>query len=233
VSERTEIRVLIVDDHVVLRKGIAFSLLAFENIEVVAEASTGEQAILLCQALTPDVVLMDVHMPGMGGIVATRVVRDTCPHTQVIALDGFEEGRLVQETILAGAIGCLLKDAPAEELVRAIHQAHHGTPVMAPGAAQALVRQVQARSPQIGHDLTQRERDVLGLVTEGRSNEAIAERLVITPATVKFHVHRIRIKLGTANRTQMAVLALQHQLVDPAAGAATGRGESRTAYPQA
>ena len=212
-SDLQRSRVVIVDDHAVLRKGIAFLLLAVEDVEIVGEAGTGEEAILLCQALAPDVVLMDLRMPGMGGVAATRTIRDTCPETQVIALTGFEEGNLVQDVLQAGAIGCLLKDVLADDLVKAIRQARHGTPVLAPAAAQALVKCVQTRPPQLGHDLTEREREVLVLLTEGRSNGAIAERLVVTPATVKFHVRSIRSKLGTTSRTETAVLALQHQLV--------------------
>jgi NarL family two-component system response regulator LiaR len=204
---------MIVDDHTVVRKGIAFSLLAFDDIEVVGEAGTGEEAVELCQSQAPHVVLMDLRMPGMGGVAATRAFRELCPETQVIALTGFEEGNLVQDVLQAGAIGCLLKDVLAEDLVRAIRQANHGTPVLAAAAAQALVKCVQTRPPLLGHDLTEREREVLALLTEGCSNGAIAERLVVTPATVKFHVRSIRSKLGTTSRTETAVLALQHQLV--------------------
>lgn len=212
-DNRQRIRIMIADDHTVLRKGIAFSFLSFEDIEVVGEASTGEEAILRCQDLAPDVLIMDLRMPGMGGVPATRILREVCPETQVVALTGFDDGSLVEEVLLAGAIGCLLKDVLPDDLAEAVRQAHDGTPVLAPAAAQALVKRVKTRPPQVGHDLTEREREVLALLTAGCSNSAIAERLVITPATVKFHVRRIRTKLGTTSRTETAVLALQLRLV--------------------
>lgn len=228
-SEADRTRVLVVDDHIVLRKGIVFSLLSYDDIEVVAEAATGEEAILVCQGLAPDVVLMDLHLPGMGGCAATRTIRDICPDTQVIALTGFEEGHLVQDVLQAGAIGYLIKDIQADHLAEAIRKAHLGRPSLAQAAAQALVQGMRSRPPQLGQDLTEREREVLALLVEGCSNGAIAERLVITSATVKFHVRTIRTKLGSVSRTQTAVLALQHQLVDVPAGAASARAEARLA----
>jgi two-component system, NarL family, response regulator LiaR len=226
VSDLGPTRVMIVDDQAILRSGIAFSLATFDEVEVVAEANSGEEAILLCEGLTPDVVLMDVRMPGMGGVAATRTIRDTCPATQVVALTAFEEGNLVQDVLQAGAIGCLLKDVLADELVNAVRKAHLGMPVLAPAAAQALVRGVQSRPSQLGHDLTDREREVLALLMEGSSNGSIAERLVVTPATVKFHIRSIRSKLGTSSRTETAVLALQHRLGKAVASAPHGYADS-------
>lgn len=207
------IRVLQVDDHVVMGNGIRFSLLAFPDIEVIAQATSGEEALALCEQLHPDVVLMDLIMPGMGGVAAIAALHAQWPDTQVIALTSFEEGSLVEEALRAGAIGYLLKDVSVDELVKAIRLARRGIPILAPAAAQALVHTVTARPPKIGQDLTEREREVLGLLTEGLSNQQIAERLVITPATVKFHTRSIRSKLGTTSRTETVVLALQHHLV--------------------
>ncbi|HEX8035038.1 MAG TPA: response regulator transcription factor [Ktedonobacterales bacterium] len=207
------IRVLQVDDHVVMGNGIRFSLLAFPDIEVIAQATSGEEGLALCEQLHPDVVLMDLIMPGMGGVAAITVLHAQWPEVQVIALTSFEEGSLVEEALRAGAIGYLLKDVDVDELGKAIRLARRGIPILAPMAAQALVHAVAARPPKIGQDLTDREREVLGLLAEGLSNQQIAERLVITPATVKFHTRSIRSKLGTSSRTETVVLALQHHLV--------------------
>lgn len=208
-------RVLVVDDHTVVRNGITFSLLAFADLDVVAQACTGEEALALCAEaeVPPDVVLMDLLMPGMGGVAAIRALHDAYPQVQIIALTSFQEGSLVEEALQAGAIGYLLKDVAVEELAKAIRLAHSGMPILAPAAAQALVHTVVRRPPTLGQDLTDREREVLGLLTEGLSNQKIAERLVITPATVKFHTRSIRSKLGTSSRTETVVLAIHHHLV--------------------
>lgn len=214
-QEPRSTRVLIVDDHTVVRNGIAFSLLAFSDLEVVAQASTGEDALKLCAEaeVLPDVVLMDIFMPGMGGVATIRALHATYPQIHVIALTSFQEGSLVEEALQAGAIGYLLKDVAVEELAKAIRLASRGMPILAPAAAQALVHTVVRRPPAIGQDLTDREREVLALLAEGLSNQQIAERLVITPATVKFHTRSIRSKLGTSSRTETVVLALNNHLV--------------------
>ncbi len=206
------IRVLQVDDHVVMGNGIRFSLLAFPDIEIVGQATSGEEALALCGQLHPDVVLMDLIMPGMGGVAAISALHAQWPEVQVVALTSFEEGSLVEEALRAGAIGYLLKDVSVDELAKAIRLAQRGIPILAPMAAQALVHAVAARPPKIGQDLTERERQVLGLLAEGMSNQQIAESLVITPATVKFHTRSIRSKLGTTSRTETVVLALKHHL---------------------
>lgn len=207
--------VLIADDHTLVRNGIVFSLLAYTDIEVVGEASTGEEALNICAEsdVLPDVVLMDLLMPGMGGVATIRALHNTYPQVQVIALTSFQEGGLVEEALQAGAIGYLLKDVAIEELAKAIRLAARGMPILAPAAAQALVHTVVRRPPPIGQDLTEREREVLGLLAEGLSNQQIAERLVITSATVKFHTRSIRSKLGTSSRTETVVLALNNHLV--------------------
>lgn len=207
------IRVLHVDDQVIMRNGIQFSLLAFPDIEVIAQASSGEEALELCAQLHPDIVLMDLIMPGMGGVSTITALQAQWPEIRVIALTSFQEGSLVEEALQAGAIGYLLKDVAVDDLAKAIRLAQRGMPVLAAAAAQALVHVVTARPPKLGQDLTERERQVLGLLAEGLSNQQIAERLVITPATVKFHTHSIRSKLGASSRTEMVVLALQNHLV--------------------
>lgn len=206
-------RILIVDDHPIVRKGITFSLQPFEDLEIVAEASTGEEAMQVAQTLHPNVVLMDLLMPGMGGIAAIRSLHETVPEVQIIALTSFREGSLVEEALVAGAIGYLLKDVAVDELVKAVRLARQGVPTLAPAAGQALVKMVASGPPALGHDLTDREQQVLALMAKGLSNQQIADQLVITPATVKFHTRSIRSKLGTGSRTETVILALQHHLV--------------------
>jgi two-component system, NarL family, response regulator LiaR len=206
-------RILIVDDHPIVRKGIASSLQPFDDLEVVAEASTGEEAVQVAPTLRPNVVLMDLLMPGMGGIAAIRSLHESVPELQIIALTSFREGSLVEEALVAGAIGYLLKDVAVDELVKAVRLAQQGVPTLAPAAGQALVKMVASSPPALGHDLTDREQQVLSLMARGLSNQQIADQLVITPATVKFHTRSIRSKLGTGSRTETVVLALQHHLV--------------------
>ena len=211
-TEATTIRVMIVDDHPVVRMGIRFALRAFSDIEVVGEAGSGLEAIDVGVQIQPDVVLMDLVMPGMNGVETTNTLREVCPKTHVLALTSFQEGQLVQEALHAGAIGYLLKDVSVDELARAVRLADQGQPSLAPAAGQALV-QTATQAPKLGHDLTEREREVLALLVEGLSNQHIAARLVISPATVKFHISSIRSKLRATSRTEVVILAMQHKLV--------------------
>lgn len=212
-TEEVPIRVLIVDDHAVVRRGLADFLLAEgEPLALVGEARDGPEAVSLCRQLRPDVVLMDLVMPGMDGATATRYIREACPAIQVIALTSFREQDLVQGALKAGAIGYLLKNVSAAELASAIRAAHAGRPTLAPEAAQALIRATQAPPPP-GHDLTPREREVLALMARGLSNTEIARRLVISASTAKFHVSSILSKLGAASRTEAVALAVQSHIV--------------------
>lgn len=211
-TETERIRVLIVDDHKVVRKGLRAFLVSYTDLELVGEADGGQQALLACQQFAPDVVLMDLMMPGMDGAQATERIRQAYPNIRVIALTSFPEEDLVEKALRAGAISYLLKNVEADELANAIRAAHAGQSTLAPEAARALI-QAHTRPPEIGHDLTEREREVLALMVEGISNQEIAERLVLSGSTIKFHVSNVLSKLGASSRTEAVSLALQHNLV--------------------
>ena len=213
-TETNPIRVMLVDDHAVVRSGLGAFLLAFDDLELVGEAGGGEEALRLCERFQPNVVLMDLVMPGMDGAAATRAIRERCPQIQVIALTSFKEKELVQGALEAGAIGYLLKNVTADELANAIRAAHDGKPTLAPEAAQVLI-QATREPPAPGFDLTGREREVLALMVKGLSNPEIADWLIVSPSTVKFHVSNILSKLGVAGRTEAVALAVQSGLVDP------------------
>lgn len=211
-NDKNPIRVILVDDHAVVRSGLSAFLMVFDDLDFVGEASGGEEAVRLCKELKPDVVLMDLVMPEMDGAAATRAIRENCPDTQVIALTSFKEQELVEGALKAGAIGYLLKNVSADELVNAIRAAHAGRPTLAPEAAHVLI-QASQNPLSVGFDLTSREREILALLVAGLSNPEIAEKLVISRSTVKFHVSSILSKLGVSTRTQAVKLAIQNKLV--------------------
>ncbi len=207
------IRVMLVDDHTMVRRGLATFLKAFDDLELVGEAADGDAAIQLCARIRPDVVLMDLVMPDVDGVTATRAIRQRFPLVQVIALTSFKDEKLVQNALQAGAIGYLLKDVSADQLAQAIRAARAGRVTLSPEAAQALV-QAAAQPPLPGHDLTERERAVLALMVEGLNNTEIAEKLVVSPATIKSHVSHVLAKLGVTSRTEAVALAVRYHLVD-------------------
>lgn len=211
-TEQEHIRVLVVDDHAVVRSGIEYSLLAIDDIELVGIAESGAEALRLCEKIQPEVVLMDMMMPEMNGVAATRAVLERCPGARVIALTSYQEGSLVQDALQAGAISYLLKDVSMEELAQAIRSAHAGRATLAPEAAQALA-EAATHPVDPGYDLTEREREVLGLIVEGKSNAEIADELSVSLSTARFHVSTILSKLGATNRAEAAALAVKHRLV--------------------
>ena len=205
------IRILIVDDHSVVRQGLQMFLALDPEIEVVGEVGNGAEAVEFVRKVKPDVVLMDLLMPVMDGIEATKMIRRDYPDTEVVALTSVLEDNAVVGAIRAGAIGYLLKDTEADELVRAIKAAAAGQVQLSPKAAERLMREV--RAPESPEKLTERETDVLRLLAEGRANKEIARELTISETTVKTHVSSILMKLDVPSRTQAALYAVRIGLV--------------------
>lgn len=211
--QTSPIRIMIVDDHEMVRSGLAVFLETCDDIKLVGEASNGEEALRLCIELEPDVLIMDLVMPGMNGIEATRAIRAQFSHIQIIALTSFKEEELVHSALQAGAISYLLKNVSIDELAGAIRNAYRGKSTLAPEATQILIESV-TRPSVPGHDLTDREHEVLALMVKGFSNRKIADYLTISSSTVKNHVSSILAKLTVASRSEAVGLAVQHKLVD-------------------
>lgn len=209
------IRVLLVDDHSVVRSGLGAFLMVFDDMTFVGEASDGKEAIAACQELQPDVVLMDLMMPVMDGVTATQEIRSRWPHIQVLALTSFKEDDLVQRVIRAGAIGYLMKNISADQLAAAIRSAVGGLPTLAPEAARSLILTGRQPVSASRFDLTDREKEVVSLMARGLSNLEIADRLVVSRSTVKFHVSSVLSKLGASSRTEAVAIALNNHLVEP------------------
>ncbi len=207
-----KIRVLVVDDHHMVRKGLIALFDNFDDFEVVGDAGDGQAGVMLAQRYKPDIVLMDMIMPGMDGSTATQLIRDSCPDTQVIALTSVSDDATIQSALKAGAISYLMKNVSVDELAQAVRKAHQGKSTLAPEATQALISATR-RPPEIGHDLSEREREVLSWLVEGLNNREIAERLMISNSTVKNHLSNIFSKMGTTSRTQAVALAVEHKIV--------------------
>ena len=207
------IRVLIVDDHSVVREGLRMFLVRDPDLEVVGEALDGADALEQARQLRPDVVVMDLLMPVLDGIAATRVIRRELPETEVLALTSVLESASVVEAIRAGAIGYLLKDTQAAELRKAIKAAAAGQVQLSPQASSYLLDAV--RTPELPEPLTSREMDVMRLLAQGQSNKEIARTLHLVEETVKTHVRHILAKLGVASRTQAVLAAMRLGIVSP------------------
>ena len=208
-----KIRVMVADDHGMVRKGIVAYLKNNPDLEIVGEAENGRDAVELAQKLAPDVILMDLQMPELDGIAATRLITKQHPHTRVIALTSFQERANVQDALQAGAISYLIKNVSGEDLAAAIRAAFAGRAMLAHEAVQALIQPAPAPDESLGHDLTAREREVLALLVKGMNNNEIADRLSVSHATAKAHVSNILSKLGVSNRAEAIAFALQQKLV--------------------
>jgi len=206
------IQVLLVDDHNVVRSGLATFLRAYEDLELVGEAKNGLEAIHLSQKVKPDVILMDLKMPEMDGVAATRAILASCPDIKIIAMTSFDEADLVHDVLAAGAIGYLLKNITADELAKAIRDAVSGRSTLSPEAAQVLIQATRS-TKQAPCDLTEREMEVLQLVVQGKSNQQIADAMVITLATVKAHISNILAKLQVSSRSEAIAHAIKNKIV--------------------
>jgi NarL family two-component system response regulator LiaR len=206
------IRVMLVDDHNVVRSGLATFLRAYDDLELVGEAKNGLEAVSLCRQQKPDVILMDLMMPEMDGIAATRAILADHPDIKIIAMTSFEEEELVHGVLAAGAISYLLKNVASDELSKAIRDAVSGRSTLSPEAAKVLV-QATRPSKQPLSDLTEREREVMNLVAQGHSNQKIADAMVISLATVKAHVSSILAKLQVSSRAEAIAFAVKNKLV--------------------
>jgi NarL family two-component system response regulator LiaR len=206
------IKVIVIDDHDMVRRGLAAYFKTYPDITLIEEAGDGREGVEICLELDPDVVLMDLIMPRMGGIEATRKICEKRPDIKVIALTSFQDKSMVQEAIRAGAISYLLKNVNGDNLAAAIQSANAGRGTLSPEITRELVS--SEHPSNIGDDLTQRELEVLALMVEGLTNPEIAERLTISRATASSHVSHILHKLDVSNRAEAIVLAVRSKLVD-------------------
>ncbi len=211
-----QITVLITDDHALVRNGVRMFLELQPDLLVLGEADSGETAVRMAAELVPDVVLMDLVMSGMGGVEATRQVKQVSPHSQIIVLTSYHEDEYIFPALRAGALSYVLKDVGPDELAETVRKAARGESVLHPRVAARVVQEIRGArrdTPNLFTDLSDRELDVLRLIADGLSNAAIAEKLVISEKTVKGHVSNILGKLHMLDRTQAAVYAWQQGLM--------------------
>lgn len=207
----SKIKVLVADDHLVVREGLVVMLQGAGEFDVVGQAFDGQEAISLAEKLRPDVILIDVQMPGIGGIEAIRQIKKRVPKAQVVVLSSFDQEEYIYQSIQAGAKGYVLKDSELEELLDVVRAAARGESLLPAHIATKLVRRVSAAKR--GHDLTKREYEVLCLMAKGMRNREIAKHLNITERTVKNHVTQVIAKLGVKSRTEAVTQALKEKLI--------------------
>ena len=207
------IQVYIVDDHPFVREGLKTFLSAQQGIELVGEAGSGEEALTEIQALQPEIVVVDLHLPGMGGVELTRKIREVCVNAKIIILSSFSEEDEVIDAIEAGALSYLLKDSSPAKLVEAIQAAQLGEPVLHPRIAKRLMQRVRRQEPA-GEQLTVKEKEVLALLIQGRSNKEMAGELWVSDTTIKSHVSSILRKLEVNDRTQAVIKAMKERLLE-------------------
>ena len=211
-TRSSPIRVVLADDHAVVRSGLGAVLKAHDDLCLVGEAGSGEQAVRLCEEHRPDVVVMDLVMPGMDGVAATRAILERCPETRVLVLTSFKEKGLVRRALAAGAVSYVLKNISADQFVAAVRSTMGGHRTVSPEAMEALIQPGTEPAPD-EQCLTPREHEVLALVATGLTNAQISERLIVTESTVRYHVGNIMSKLRVSSRTEAATLALRNGLV--------------------
>jgi DNA-binding NarL/FixJ family response regulator len=220
-----KIRVLLADDHALFRRGLASLLMPQDDLEVVGEASTGDEAIERARELMPDVILMDVRMPGMNGLEATRRLSEEMPYVKIVILTVSEDEEDLFAALKGGAQGYLLKNIDPDDLIACIHQVQRGEAPLAPAMATKILREFSAAAPRPGPSLTHREREVLELVARGDANKEIARHLQISENTVKNHLRNILEKLHLQNRVQAVMYALREGLITPPEGGAPPPGD--------
>ena len=210
-TQQDVIHVLITDDHAIVREGLRTLIRTEPGMEVMGEAEDGIEAVQLACELNPDVILMDMEMPKMGGLEAIQNIKDQCPEARILVLTSFSDDETVFPAIKAGALGYMLKNTPPDRLLQSIREVSSGRPTMSPDIATKLMSELQRSSdlPPTEEPLTNREMDVLKLIAQGMTNQEIAEQLVISEGTVRSHVSNILSKLHLANRTQAALYALR------------------------
>ena len=208
----SKIRVMVIDDHPVIRSGLTAFLRVVPDLELAGEASSGPRALAMLKQAAPDVILLDMMMPEMNGVAATTAILERDPSIRILILTSYKEDNMLQDALRAGAIGYLLKDVSSTDLANAIRAAYMGKPTLSPDAAQALIDDTR-RGPKPGNDLTKRETEVLALMAKGMTNPEIAKQLTISTATARFHVSNILSKLHATSRTEAVAFALQHDLL--------------------
>jgi len=212
-NDTKKIRILVADDHAITRDGLRTLISLYDDFDLISEAANGKEAVDLCRELCPDVVLMDLEMPVLGGIEAIKEIKKHNPETKIIALSSFADNKLVKDTIKAGALSYIIKNVSTCELAGCIRDARNGKSCFSPEVTAVMVSEINSPSSGVSV-LTEKERDILIMIAGGYSNKAIAKELFVSDNTVKFHISNILSKLGVANRAQAAAIAVKENLLD-------------------